>query len=189
MILASASPRRREILTGLDVDFRIILPDPAPNEDEVMKQYNSIPEQVKAVALAKANPVSLQHPNEIVLGCDTTVVLKDQIFGKPKDSEHAHLMLKQLAGCKHQVLSAIAICRASDNMQFVEYTTTDVQFYPLSDDEINRYIELEQPFDKAGAYAAQSHGELIIEAIYGDFTNVIGLPVSLLRKMLSQFEY
>lgn len=186
LILASSSPRRREILTGLGVEFKIALPTPAPNEEAIMQMHRTVPEQVMAVATAKALPVSQKYPEELVLGCDTTVVLEGRVFGKPVNREHAEAMLRELSGHKHQVISAIALFRQSDSIQLVDYATTEVQFYSLSDDEISRYILLEQPFDKAGAYAAQSHSELIIQGIFGDFTNVIGLPVSLLRKMLDK---
>ena len=171
-ILASASPRRQELLHKITDDFII---QPADVDETIPDDI--LPENA-AVYLShiKAEAVSNQYPGSIVIGCDTIVLLNDQILGKPHSPEQAREMLQMLSGNRHQV---ITISFASE---------TAVQFYPLSEAEISAYLETGEPFDKAGAYGIQGKGSLLIQGIQGDYFTVMGLPVAKLYRVLQQFE-
>mgnify|MGYP001030373910 FL=1 len=181
-ILASASPRRQELLHKITDDFIV---QPADVDETIPDDI--LPEDA-AVYLShiKAEAVSNQYPGSIVIGCDTIVLLNDQILGKPHSPEQAREMLQMLSGNRHQVITGTPVTDGSHTISFASETA--VQFYPLSEAEISAYLETGEPFDKAGAYGIQGKGSLLIQGIQGDYFAVMGLPVAKLYRVLQQFE-
>ena len=182
MILASGSPRRQELLKFITEDFEIC----PVNADETIPE--GMPVQMAAAFLAdlKASSCAKLFPDKIVIGCDTIVIYEDEIMGKPKDREDAFQMLRKLSGKVHSVLTGVSLYY---NTQTTVFTTeTSVEFYTLSDSEINAYLDTGEPFDKAGAYGIQGKGSLLVRGIEGDYFNVVGLPVASLSRNLKQFE-
>lgn len=180
-ILASASPRRREILAGLGVDLQVL-----PSQiDETLQAGESPPSYVQRLAREKARDISRKLAQGIVIGADTVVVLDSRILGKPTDADDARAMLAALANQWHTVFTGVAVINCHDGQEKVDYCATRVKFTPLSDEEIEWYIKSGEPFDKAGAYAIQGLGTIFIEAIEGNYLNVVGLPVTLLRRMVA----
>lgn len=178
MILASGSPRRAEIMNSVGWEFEKDVPDidesEAPNE--------SPEDYVLRLARTKAEKIAAAHPGSIVLGADTTVVIQDQILGKPLDLDDARRMIGILAGKWHEVLTAVAVVSAGKTSTGLQRTR--VKFAPMTDDEINFLAENGDPLDKAGAYAVQAQAALFIEAIDGDYWNVVGLPISLVYRLV-----
>lgn len=179
-ILASASPRRAEILRAVGWPFEVAVADidetPLPNEVP--------PAYVERLALAKARAVAANHPDRLVLGADTTVVIDNTILGKPEDAEDARRMLRLLSGRRHQVLTGVALVRTGESpSEKVAHQTTDVVFAAMSDDEIDRYVATGEPMDKAGAYAVQGRAAVFIQEIRGDYWNVVGLPIRLVYEL------
>lgn len=183
IILASQSPRRKELLSIIFDDFSII---PAQN-DEVIDESLPATSVPQKLALDKCREVASAHPDALVIGCDTAVILGDEIMGKPVDDSHAYVMLSRLSGNTHQVVSGTAIYYKGEYTAFS--SVTDVMFRKLSDNDINAYIRTEEPSDKAGAYGIQGKGSLLVEGIRGDYFNVVGLPVSELAKTLEEIAH
>ena len=186
LILASASPRRTEILERLGLSFAV---DPARRE---LPPDPSLPagQAVLAVARGKAEEVAERHPGTVVLGADTAVCLEGTLLGKPRDERHARAMLTALQGREHQVLTAVWVCAppvpgrpASGG--FV--SRARVRFYPMSGREIGEYIATGEPMDKAGAYGIQGFGMRYIRDISGDYYTVMGLPGARVRRFLRLF--
>lgn len=180
-ILASQSPRRKEILEMLGIDFTII---PAENEAEIPSNM-PIKYGVTQVAYLKAIEVFRNHPDSTVLGADTVVVIDNEILGKPKDREEAFSMLKKLSGKSHQVITGVALIKKGKTVTFTEKAT--VTFASLTDEEINNYIETGECFDKAGSYAVQGKSAKFIKKIDGDYYAVVGLPCQKLYQALKNF--
>lgn len=179
LILASGSPRRRELLKLITEDFTVV---PAGCEERL---DGTLPpaEAVKALAKQKAEYVSVKYPDKTVIGADTTVFCGNDPLGKPKDDKDAKRMLKTLSGRTHSVITAVAIAKGG-KVQKLFAEETRVEFYPVSENEIEEYISTGEPMDKAGAYGIQGKGALLIKGITGDYYNVMGLPVArLLREM------
>ena len=171
IILASASPRRRELLQQIGCSFRVEV----SQAEEVDCQGLQPSVVVKKNACLKAEAVAALYPDMPVLGADTVVSLDDDIFGKPKDKEQAREMLTRLSGRTHQVSTGIAI--AWHNQIWQAYETTEVDFAPLSPAEIDRYLAIGEHADKAGAYGIQGRAAVFIEQIRGSYSNVVGLPL------------
>lgn len=182
LILASGSPRRKELLSLITDDFIVHSVD----ADETLPA--GMPVEMAAAYLAdlKAHTAAQIFPDQIVIGCDTIVLLGDEIMGKPKDRDDAHRMLRALSGETHSVLTGTSLYYGTQTTVFT--TETLVTFYPLSDAEIERYLNTGEPFDKAGAYGIQGKGSLLVQGIEGDYFNVVGLPVAGLSRALRQFE-
>jgi len=181
-VLASTSPRRKDLLNNIGMSFEII-----PSElDEVINEHISITENVERLAYQKALDVSKKLPEGyLVLGADTVVVIDGKIIGKPRDVQDAKRILTLLSGKIHNVITAIAIVPSKEeHRKVIRHENTKVKFRKLSDEEIETYISTGEPMDKAGAYALQGIGCMIVEAIEGCYTNVIGLPIPLLIKVL-----
>jgi nucleoside triphosphate pyrophosphatase len=172
-ILASNSPRRRDLLERAGLKFETI-----PSQVDESRIELTKPEiYTRVLAEAKARDVARAYPDHWVIGADTIVLVENTILGKPHSEEDARGMLRQLSGRTHQVLTAYAvICRDQDHF-FAETITTAVHFKRLTDDEIEWYIQTGEPFDKAGAYAIQGIGAFLVRGINGSYTNVVGLPV------------
>ena len=179
LILASASPRRRELLSLITTDFTVI---PAQGEETADK---SLPPDILVQRLAeqKAAEIALAHPQDIVIGADTLVFCGSEIMGKPADAADAKRMLTLLSGNTHTVITAVAIAQ-NGYVTKVFAEETKVDFFPLTDGEITAYIATGEPMDKAGAYGIQDKGALLVKGITGDYYNVMGLPVGRLYREL-----
>jgi septum formation protein len=173
LILASASPRRLRLLreAGFDPVAQPADVDETPLPDETPVAH------VQRLAQAKAAAVAVAHPDAAVLGADTVVVMDGIIFGKPADLADARATLRRLAGRSHQVLTGVCLFRPAPADPEVWVSRTDVHFRVLTDNEIEAYVQLVDPLDKAGSYGIQEHGEMIVDHIEGPFSNVVGLPV------------
>lgn len=178
IILASASPRRKELLKYLNIDFEII---PATSEEHIKDSPIST---VELLALQKAQEVSVNNTDAYVIGADTIVTIDNKILGKPKSREDAFNMLSMLSGRKHSVLTGVCVIKPNNWGYFLSHDVTDVYFSKLSDNDILSYIDSGEPFDKAGAYAIQGIAGALIQKIDGCVSNVIGLPLPLLKNML-----
>lgn len=171
-VLASGSPRRKELLSLIIPEFEILV-----SGCEEFVPSGTPTEKVPAIlAEQKALSVAALRPEATVIGSDTVVVLDGEIFGKPKDKSHAHSMLKALSGKKHFVYTGVAVAEKGSVRSFVQ--KTEVEFYELSDETIEKYIETLEPMDKAGAYGIQGKGSVLVKGIVGDYFNVMGLPVA-----------
>lgn len=173
LILASASPRRAELLRFLGLRFRIVPSD----ADEVAPAHLSPRELCRLNAYRKARAVAERFPEALVLGADTLVFLGRRIFGKPASRRDAERMLLQLQGRTHHVVTGVALIQRSVERERVFAVTTAVRFRSLTPMQVRRYLARVNPLDKAGAYAIQEHGELLVEEVVGSFTNVVGLPL------------
>lgn len=176
IILASQSPRRKELFSLITEDFKII---PAVGEE---KADRSLPpsEYVMELAKHKALEVAEKYPEDVVIGSDTVVVINGEILGKPKDEADAKRMLRLLSGREHSVYTGVCLSCGGMNRNFCE--ETKVRFFTLSDREIEEYTASGEPFDKAGAYGIQGNGALLVSGITGDYYNVMGLPVGRLYR-------
>ncbi len=178
LILASASPRRRELLDNAGIVFsvRVAAVDETRGEEESAVEYVRRLAESKALAVPRA-------ADEIVLGADTTVVIGRHVLEKPRDAEDARRMLTLLAGQTHEVITGI--CLTDDRGSVVDHSLTRVEFAPLSPEAIDAYIATGEPFDKAGAYAIQGRASCFITRVEGCYFNVVGLPVSLVARHLA----
>ena len=179
IILASSSPRRRRLMLEAGFNFEIIVSDAEEICDKFMIPWDLTVQN----AQIKASPIAQNNQEKIVIGADTVVSLDNEIFGKPSDMDEAVKMLARLSGRTHIVTTGVCIIQKEKNETF--YVNTEVTFKPLSGKEISQYVKVINPLDKAGAYAAQDHGELIIEKYSGSFTNVVGLPMSEVKEALA----
>lgn len=183
IILASASPRRRELFRLLGRPFRVLASD-AP---EFAPGHMTPMESCQLNAYRKARAVAKRFPDAIVIGADTEVCLGRKVFGKPASFVAACKMLRQLQGKVHQVITGVCIYHLRRHRQVSFAVTTHVRFHRLDRNQREGYLKRINPLDKAGAYAVQEHGHLIIEEIDGSFTNVVGLPVERLACELTHF--
>ena len=181
LILASASPRRAELLKLLPVKFRV-LPGDAP---EVAHEHLSPLEICQLNAHRKARAVAKKIPDALVLAADTLVFLDNEILGKPRSLADARRMLARLQGRHHQVVTGVCLMHLRGHRERVFAVSTDVLFHPLNARQIRDYLAAIHPLDKAGAYAIQDSGEMIISEISGSYSNVVGLPVEQLRDELA----
>ena len=181
LILASASPRRAELLRLLATDFKV-LPSAA---DEVAHEHLTPLEVCQLNAHRKARAIAKQIPDALVLGADTLVFLDNEILGKPRHLKEAEKMLSRLQGRTHQVVTGVCLMHLRRHRERVFAVSTDVLFHPLTKKQIQHYLKHVHTLDKAGAYAIQERGELIVAEISGSFSNVVGLPVEKLREELA----
>ena len=172
MILASGSPRRKELLAATGLDFEVI-PSPA---EEIHDASLGMAVLCEENARLKAFAIAADYPDCVVIGADTLVFLDGDALGKPKTMEEARGMLRRLSGRTNQVCTGVCIAGPGDRIATF-HDVTDVNFRILTEDEIADYLEKTNPLDKAGAYGIQDHGEMIVESIEGAFDNVMGLPV------------
>jgi septum formation protein len=183
LVLASASPRRRELLGGLGLRFavRSVDLDETPREGEPPRSY------VLRLAIEKARERA--HLGEIVLAADTTVVLDGEILGKPRDPEDARRMLARIAGREHTVLTGVALEETGRDLRASGIEVSRVRMAPLTPERIAWYVETGEPLDKAGSYAVQGLGALFVEEIDGNYTNVVGLPLPLTARLFAELGY
>jgi septum formation protein len=180
LILASASPRRQELLRQLGLAFEVVPSDAG----ELHHSHLTAREMSQVNAYRKARAVAKKLPDALVLGADTLVYLDTHLLGKPPTLEAAYLMLEKLQGRTHEVVTGICLLHLRNHRQRVFAESTAVTFHPLDAVAIRRYLNRVNPLDKAGAYAIQEEGDLIVEKISGSYTNVVGLPVERLTAEL-----
>lgn len=172
IILASSSPRRRELLETAGIKFEICVKE----VDESIPAGTAPLEAAKMTALKKALATAESHKNDIVIGADTIVVAEGKILGKPKDKDDACAMLRMLSGIEHEVITGVCIICGEKTDSFAQVSR--VKFYELTEDEIKSYVDTGEPMDKAGAYGIQGKGCILVEKIEGDYFNIVGLPVA-----------
>ena len=180
-IVASASPRRKEILENAGYVFEVIPSD----ADESIDSELSPCETVVSLACRKAQSVAEKNSDAVVFGCDTVVVSDGVILGKPKDKADAFSTLKMLSGKTHEVITGVCITENGKSESF--YEVTKVTFYTLSDETIESYIDTNEVYDKAGSYGIQGFGSVLVNKIEGDYFSVVGLPISKTARVLSKF--
>ncbi|QMT18704.1 septum formation protein Maf [Planococcus maritimus] len=184
LILASQSPRRKELLSLLGIPFDIVpsdIPEPDPSS------FPSAVDYVRACAEQKAGDIAKNDPDALVIGSDTVVVLQEEVLLKPTDEPQAAEYLRKLSGNAHEVITAVSIRQGDQELTFHERVL--VRFYELPESWIAAYIETEDPYDKAGAYGIQTVSGLFVEAIEGDYNTVVGLPVAKLLQQLTRLGY
>ena len=181
IILASGSPRRKFLLTELGLDFEVYKP-----EVDETRIYDEAPEELcRRLSRLKAQAGAEKFPGKIIIAADTIVVIDGEILGKPINHDDAFKMLMMLQSKIHEVLTGLTVCKDEKLISHVEHTS--VKFRSLSEEEIRAYIATGEPDDKAGAYAVQGIGSLLVESLHGDYFNVVGLPVCSLGKILAKF--
>ena len=182
VILASQSPRRIELLKTVIKNFRIV-----PSKIDEVCDINLSPEE-NAILLGrkKAAWVAKEHPHNLVIGADTMVVLENKIIGKPTDAENARQILRQLSGQEHKVITGVAAVHLKI---FSAVSISHVRIKALTQNEINSYVESGEPMDKAGAYAIQGEGSFLVESYSGSYSNIIGLPMDLLKDLLQKLNF
>lgn len=181
IILASASPRRQELLKRLGCSFETVPAQIAEVDNPQLTAW----EIARSNAVRKACRTSLAYPDQIVLGADTVVVLGVELYGKPRDRSEARGMLERLAGRTHHVVTGICLLRRGQGRQRVTAVSSEVTLRPLTRETIDLYLQRVDPLDKAGGYAIQEHGQMIIEKVEGSVSNVIGLPLEQLQSELA----
>ena len=177
-ILASASPRRRELFGLISDDFRIV----PSNAEETAPDGIAAENLPERLARLKAADIAAKYPFDTVIGADTVVILDGKVLGKPENPEDAVRMLTALSGKRHKVITGCAVYKNGACRSFS--SVTEVEFYPLDDKEISDYVATGEPLDKAGAYGIQGRGALFVKSINGDYFNVVGLPVAALRRFI-----
>src|SRR3989304_4052861 len=183
IILASASPRRKELLERIGLKFEV---EPSNYEEGISSELGPH-ELAKSLSLEKAKLVAQNHKNTLVIAADTFIVFESRILGKPRTETEAKEMLKTMNGKPHSVITGFTIIDTDSNKALSRSVETKVHLRQLSSNEIDAYVRSKEPLDKAGAYAIQGLGAVIVEKIEGDFFNVIGLPLSALTESLKEF--
>jgi septum formation protein len=183
IILASGSPRRKEILERYGLNIMVV-------KSDITEKINQgeTPQQISmSLAFNKAYSVSKAFTGDIIIGADTIVVYENKILGKPKNDEEAFKMLSMLNGNVHDVITGISIIKAGTNQKIIDYEITKVKFKNLTQSRILKYIESKESFDKAGAYGIQGLGAILVEKIDGCYSNVVGLPLSKIDNLLGRY--
>lgn len=181
IILASASPRRQELLNYVFDKFECIPAD----IDETIPEDISAENSAEFLAVKKAEHIAADFPDALVIGCDTVVVHNGEVYGKPSDKADAKRMLNALSAKKHSVITGVCLCFNGRKHSFSDVTA--VEFYPLTSEEISDYISTGSPMDKAGAYGIQDKNFLPVRSIEGDYFNVVGLPIGRLKREAESF--
>lgn len=184
IILASASPRRKQLLTEAGYKFTVVSPE--IDESAFPSEHISPCEYAKRLALAKAKNVAARFPDCLVIGADTVVDFNGQMFGKPANAKEAEQITRKLFGAPHKVITAVAIVRIAEGTEIIESETTTVYPKKMTAEQIAEHIKSGSWQDKAGAYAIQEDGDEFIEKIEGSLTNVMGLPMELLQRLLGR---
>ncbi len=181
VILASASPRRSELLASMDIDFEVV----PSHVEELIDGYDFIPDLCEANARIKAEPIADIHPECLVIAADTMVYLEDTLYGKPTDIDDAHRMLTRLQGRTHQVTTGVSLIYHNEEISKSFSVITNVTFLSLDAGQISEYLAKIDPLDKAGGYAIQEHKQMIAKRVSGSVSNVVGLPVERLKEELN----
>lgn len=185
LILASTSPRRKMLCAQLGRTFTVEAP---MLDEEHLDPSLDLPTALEKLALAKARSLEKQAPKALVLGADTIVCKDGVVLGKPADAKEASRMLHALSGDSHEVITAVALCCGETGRFMTDHAVSRVRFRVLTDEEISAYIASGEPLDKAGAYGIQGEGGKFVAALEGEFDNVVGLPLNLVRQMLARWE-
>ncbi len=172
IILASASPRRKELLTLAGIEYEVVV----SQCEEILPDGITPDKAVEELARQKSEDVFSRNPDCMIIAADTVVALGNTILGKPKDEDDAFNMLSSLSGRRHTVYTGV--CIKTKDKTDIFHVATEVEFYPLSDKEIKDYIATKEPMDKAGAYGIQGKGFVLVKGIHGDYFNVVGLPLA-----------
>lgn len=180
IILASSSPRRRELLSGIGLAFEVI-PSHVP---EVHEEGEPPEVYVSRLSRSKAEAIATQHPGAWVIAADTTVILDDELLEKPVDRADAARMLATIAGRTHIVYTGVTLQKLNGDWCETSVAESEVRMLPLTAEDIDWYVETGEPMDKAGSYAVQGVGAMFIDSIHGSYTNVVGLPLATLFQML-----
>lgn len=181
VILASASPRRSQLLASMDIEFEVV----PSHVEELIDGYDFIPDLCEANARIKAEPIADMHPECLVIAADTMVYLEDTLFGKPTDIDDAHRMLIRLQGRTHQVTTGVSLIYHNEEISKSFSVITNVTFLSLDAGQISEYLAKIDPLDKAGGYAIQEHKQMIAKRVSGSVSNVVGLPVERLKEELN----
>ena len=185
IILASASPRRAELLKQIGVEFELAI----SNVEERPRPDEAPPDYITRIARAKVIAVARQRDTGLVIGADTVVVLDGRLIGKPEDETDAQNLLRQLSGRWHAVMTGVALYDVQTKHEVADYDKTLVKFAQLTDREIEWYVETGEPMDKAGAYGIQGLGGLFVDEIAGNYYNVVGLPIPLVYRLARRLGY
>jgi len=180
IVLASASPRRKQLLEQLGFQVRVY---PSAFFEEKPSDQN-FSAHVREMALRKALPAAQALPDDLVLAADTLVILENEPLGKPTDATEAVAMLRRLSGKWHQVITGFCLMKQNQNLHIIDHATTDVHFYPLTANEIDDYVLTGEPLDKAGAYGIQGLGAKFVQEVRGCYFNVVGLPIGMVWQHL-----
>ena len=181
VILASASPRRSQLLASMDIEFEVV----PSHVEELIDGYDFIPDLCEANAGIKAEPIADMHPECLVIAADTMVYLEDTLYGKPTDIDDAHRMLTRLQGRTHQVTTGVSLIYHNEEISKSFSVITNVTFLSLDAGQISEYLAKIDPLDKAGGYAIQEHKQMIAKRVSGSVSNVVGLPVERLKEELN----
>ena len=181
VILASASPRRSQLLASMDIEFEVV----PSHVEELIDGYDFIPDLCEANARIKAEPIADIHPECLVIAADTMVYLEDTLYGKPTDIDDAHRMLTRLQGRTHQVTTGVSLIYHNEEISKSFSVITNVTFLSLDAGQISEYLAKIDPLDKAGGYAVQEHKQMIAKRVSGSVSNVVGLPVERLKEELN----
>lgn len=181
VILASASPRRSQLLASMDIEFEVV----PSHVEELIDGYDFIPDLCEANARIKAEPIAEMHPECLVIAADTMVYLEDTLYGKPTDIDDAHRMLTRLQGRTHQVTTGVSLIYHNEEISKSFSVITNVTFLSLDAGQISEYLAKIDPLDKAGGYAIQEHKQMIAKRVSGSVSNVVGLPVERLKEELN----
>ena len=184
VILASASPRRKELLEKIGLRFKV---EPSNYEEDITSALEPH-ELAQKISLEKAKVVANKHQNVIVVAADTFIVFGDQILGKPHTEKEARKMLEAISGKSHSVITGFSIIDTSNNKTLSKSVETKIYVRKLTLAEIDAYVKSKEPLDKAGAYAIQGLGSVFVEKIDGDYYNVVGFPLSALTEALKEFD-
>ena len=183
IILASGSPRRKKLLQQIGFTFEV---SPADIDEGIYKETNSPGEYAQRNAKLKAFEISKKVSHGIIIGADTVVAIDGKVFGKPENNADAVRMLEKLSGCEHTVITALSVIKLPDSKEAADFAATRVKFKSLSDNEINEYVRSGEPMGKAGAYGIQEKGALLVDEIHGCYYNVVGLPLTLLIRLMDE---
>lgn len=181
IILASTSPRRKKLFSTLYSDFRVI----PSNVRELVPRDLSVENCPQYLACVKAESVSKEYEKSLVIGCDTSVIIEGKILNKPRSTNDARMMMQLLSGKTHKVITGCCMFYMGKFHSFSE--TTEVEFYQLTEEEIEEYVLTTEPYDKAGGYGIQSKGAFFVRGIKGDYYNIVGLPVARLKREIAEF--
>lgn len=183
IVLASASPRRRELLKKIVANFRVV---PSEVDETKIKERDPVKFALEA-AILKARDIGERYPDSLVIAADTIVCLEDRIIGKPRDREDARRTLEALSGTRHRVITAVALTNKNGKRWLTGFEESFVRFRELDASAIEAYLDSDDSLDKAGSYAIQEVNDAFVESLEGDYDNVVGLPVGLLRRLLESF--
>ncbi|WP_282192592.1 Maf family protein [Romboutsia ilealis] len=182
IILASASPRRKEILENASVKFEVM----ASCIEELTLDGESPCQMVMRLAFEKGMDIASRKKSDLIISADTIVVIDNTVLGKPENEIEARKMITSLSGRTHQVITGISLINLDNNKKIIDYVISNVKFKNLSEEDINDYIRTKESLDKAGAYGIQGYGALLVDEIQGDYFNIVGLPISRLSDLLKK---